>query len=332
MQEKRVPLAWSARWRRIRLHAIPIVCFVMAIAACGWLWQRQGATVHGVGRVDTLRVDVTSPSEGLVVALPRQAGGQWNLYDHVESGEVIARFDDRPLQVSRELLQQEIGQLIDQVNGWHAQPAGSVDTTTSQAIGRVLQAEKSRLAALGQLLAGEPQAESAESLDADAEAVELPETVPATIRNELESFRDARRGFQLRCEDLSLRAEKLEIHAPITGTLVAVNCWPGQTVHQGALIATIAADYGRHIVSYLPEDSRIVTRPGMQVTVSSHLTGSRRITTEVERVGRQFERIPMRYDQNATFRRWGLPVRIKLPADAPWQPGALVDVAFHRPS
>ena len=52
--------------------------------------------------------------------------------------------------------------------------------------------------------------------------------------------------------------------------------------------------------------------------------------TEVERVGRQYERIPSRYERDSTTPRWGLPVRIKMPADALLRPGALVDVTFLR--
>jgi multidrug resistance efflux pump len=328
MQDKRVPVAWSARWRRIRLHTIPIVCFVIAVTACGWLWQRRGGAAHSIGRVSTPRVDVTSPSEGLVVALPRQAGGQWNLYDHVQDGDVIARFDDRPLTASKALLRQEIRQLIDQIDAWQAEPADHADTETNEAAGRVLQAERSRLSVLDQLLAGAPQSESVE--DFDAAGAGLPESLRTATRVALERFRDARRGIELRWEELSLRAELLEVRAPISGTLVDLNCWPGQAVRQGAQIATIAADYGNHITTYLPEDSRLVVRPGMQVTVSSHATGSRRISTTVERVGEQIEQIPARYEQNANAPLWGLPVRIKLPSDTPWRPGALVEVAFQQ--
>lgn len=328
MQEKRIPLAWSARWRRLRLHAIPVVCFILAIVTCGWLWQRHGATVHGLGQVDALRVDVTSPNEGLVVALPRQAGGQWSLYDHVQAGDVIARFDDRQLLVTRNQLRQEIRQLLEQIDGWQVEPVGDAGAAASTAVGRVLQGERSRLTALDQWLADEPQPGAAAPSERAGEVAEPLDAVPKTDRIALERLGDARRGIELRVDDLRLRGELLEVHAPISGTLVAVDCWPGQAVHEGAPIATIAADHGRHIVSFLPEDSRIVAEPGMQVSISSRVAGSHRITSQIERVGRQYERIPSRFNQNASSSRWGLPIRIKMPADAPWRPGALVEITY----
>jgi hypothetical protein len=112
---------------------------------------------------------------------------------------------------------------------------------------------------------------------------------------------------------------------------VAVYCWPGQTVHVGALVATIAADHGRHIVSYLPEESRLQPTKGMLVTVRPRSADLARLTSEVEQVGRQIRRIPTHQLGGSPTEQWGLPVRIKLPSGAALQPGSLVDVVFHRP-
>jgi hypothetical protein len=68
----------------------------------------------------------------------------------------------------------------------------------------------------------------------------------------------------------------------------------------------------------------------MQVTVRPRLAGGMKLTTEVEKVGRQIRRIPDHQLGSAAVPQWGLPVRIKLPSNAPLQPGALVDVVFHR--
>jgi multidrug resistance efflux pump len=232
-QEKRIPLAWTARWRRIRLHVLPVVCFLLAVVACGWLWQRQESTLRSVGEVDTLRIDVTSPITGMVLALPHETGGQWNLYDHVLAGDVIATIDNPQL-----------------------------DT------------------------AGQAAAESG--------------------------------------------AEPLKIVAPISGTLVDVGCWPGQTVPQGGLIATIAADHGRHVVSYIPENSPITPRPGMLVTLLARDAGTTRYLSQIEEVGGQIERIPDHQREGSNAAGRGLPVRIKLPADLSLRPGAEVSVVYHQ--
>jgi hypothetical protein len=56
------------------------------------------------------------------------------------------------------------------------------------------------------------------------------------------------------------------------------------------------------------------------------------VASEVEEVGQQIERVPTHFLGDPSLRQWGLPVRIKMPTDAVFQPGALVDVVFHANS
>jgi multidrug resistance efflux pump len=120
----------------------------------------------------------------------------------------------------------------------------------------------------------------------------------------------------------------IEIPAPISGTLVTIRCWPGQTVVPGELIATIAADVGQHILGYIPEDSTLSARRGMRVTLRSRAAGALSMTSEVEAVGAQIERIPLHQRTSTTMAQWGTPVRIKVPNEALLRPGSLVDVSF----
>lgn len=222
MQEKRVPLAWSVRWRRIRSQGIPAAIFLVAVVASGWLWRERGYGVQGVGEVDSPRVDVTSPTTGLIVALPSQTSGNWSVYERIQAGDVIARIEER---------------------------AGEAGTT-------------------------------------------------------------------------------VELQAPISGTLVDVRSWPGQTVIPGQIIATIAADHGRHIVGFIPEESTLSAKRGMQVTLQSRAAGSPQLVSEVEEVGVQIEKIPRHQRTSAAMPQWGTPVRIKVPGNTALRPGALVDLRF----
>ena len=97
----------------------------------------------------------------------------------------------------------------------------------------------------------------------------------------------------------------VEIQAPISGTLVAMRCWPGQTVIPGELIATIAADHGQHIVGYIPEESSLAAKPGMRVTLRTRTAGGQRMTSEVEEVGQQIEQIPRHQRTSSTMPQWG---------------------------
>jgi multidrug resistance efflux pump len=297
----------------------------------GWMWQWSGSSVQGVGEVDGLRVDITSPSAGLVIALPHETRGQWTVFDHVQAGQIIAKIDDQQLEASKSLLRRDIKDLLDKLTQEESASTIAENTEASDTVRRAWEAERLRLQMLEQLLSAAPQLTPRELDELRSAPPELPESVPAKIRDELARVRDERRGLDLRWEELSLRSGLLEIPAPITGTLVNVYCWPGQIVAPGGLIATIAADHGQHIVGYLPEHSTIQPKVGMPVTLRARLAGAPRIASEVEEVGQMIERLPEHHWAVSNMAQWGLPVRIKMPPDASLRPGSLVDIMFHAP-
>jgi len=222
MEESRVPLAWSVRWRRIRAQGIPITVFVTSVVACSWLWRERGVGVQSIGEVATPRVEVTSPTTGVLVAMPNKASGQWSEYDHIEAGDIVAKIE---------------------------QKAGDATST-------------------------------------------------------------------------------VDLAAPVSGTLVKISCRPGQTVVPGEPIATIAADQGHHIVGYIPEDSDLVAKRGMTVTLLPRAAGAPITASKVEEVGAQIEKIPRHQRTSATMPQWGVPVRIKMPSESVLRPGSLVDLRF----
>lgn len=330
MEEKRVPLAWPVRWRRIRSQTIPILCFVGTLFASGWMWQWHGASVQGVGEVDGLRVDITSPTAGLVVAMPSQrGGGQWTVFDRVSAGDIIARIDDQQLEATKSLLRRDVKDLIDQVEELREQQTEAGGAQVDASLRLALEYERSRLQAIEQLATTPTPNGASPAPESDAAEPKLSDQVAAETRDEIVRMREARRALDLRWEELSLRTGLLEIPAPISGTLVNVYCWPGQIVHPGGLIATVAADHGQHIVGYVPEHSTIQPKVGMRVTLRARLAGAPRITSEVEEVGQMIERLPEHHWAVANMAQWGLPVRIKMPAEASLRPGALVDIVFH---
>jgi multidrug resistance efflux pump len=132
-------------------------------------------------------------------------------------------------------------------------------------------------------------------------------------------------------EKLGEAAAAIELKAPISGTLVRIDCRPGQTVIAGKLIATIAANQGRNIIGFIPEDSALAARPGMRVSLRPRTTGAPRMESEVEEVGTQIEKIPGHQQTNVSMPQWGTPVRIKLPNDSLLRPGTLVDLVFEAP-
>ena len=330
MQEKRIPLSRSVRWRRIRSQTVPLLSFLVAVALSAWLWQHHGTVAHGIGEVDSPRVDVTSPTAGLVVSLPNQLHGQWLVYDHVRAGEIIARIEDPLLESNKNQLRQQIDQLLDAVEKRRDAPPDG-DRGAGEATDAIVRSawknEEARLRRLNEQLAVAPQATLDDDPDLVAAPPELPQTVSAAARDALAHVRGTRVALELRRVEIQLSSKSLDVPAPISGTLVAVHCWPGQTVPPGGLIATIAADFGRNIIGYIPEQSSLIARPGMQVTLRARATGSTLLASEVEEVGKWIERVPI-HQRSSSTPEWGTPVRIKMPGQAMLQPGALVDVLF----
>lgn len=123
-------------------------------------------------------------------------------------------------------------------------------------------------------------------------------------------------------------AKSIEVRAPISGTLVEIYCWPGQSVLPGGPIATIAADYGRHLMGYLPEELPLA-KPGTRVTVRPRATPREVFTSEVEFVANQVEVVPRRQWVSATMPQWGVPVKVKMPSSLVLPPGSLVDLRLY---
>jgi multidrug resistance efflux pump len=296
------------------------------------LWQLRGAAVYGIGEVDAVRVDVASPRSGLITQLPHRGGGQWTLYDHVVRGDVIAVFDDRQTRLDQQKLQQDVERLFAEVAQWQLQAADGAEPPAAESIGRASEYERNRLAALQTALVDvQTGALVGDALPVPEEAPTLQDETPEELGTEFARLRQARLACELQFRQIRLQSEQLEIRAPISGTLIEVYCWPGQTVPQGAVIATIAADHGRHIVSYVPEESTLQAEAGMPVTIRPRLSGLSAVESEIEQVGRQIRRVPDHQLGTGGTQRWGMPVRIKLPSETALPPGTLVDVVFHRP-
>jgi multidrug resistance efflux pump len=326
MPERRIPHSRNVRWRKIRSQLMPVLFFTTTAFAAGWLWQFHGATTHGVGKVKSPRVDLMSPTAGMVVSLPNESGGQWLVYDHVRTGDVIARIQDHELEVSKRMLRQEIEQLVERFDLLASTEEAENDNS-------LWQDERTELMRLFEWsISGEAQGGDVltrEMIEDDAVGRSSLASGEFDADDSLAALRSMRLTLARRWASLLRRSELMEIQSPITGTLVAVHCWPGQAVPPGGLIATVAADHGQQVIGYVPEYSRVEPQPGMRVSLRTRLLGSTPIDSVVEQVGQRVERIPGHERSGSSLPEWGIPVRIKMPADVPLRPGSLVDLTFH---
>lgn len=131
-----------------------------------------------------------------------------------------------------------------------------------------------------------------------------------------------------RMDELQVRIDGLEIRAPISGTVCAIHCWPGQTLRAGDPVITMAAEHGRYIVSYVRQEQRVSPEVGMPVWIRVHGNGNRMVRTVVERVGPQVEPVPPHQQRDPKVLEWGQPICIQSPEGVELRPGELVDLRF----
>ncbi len=107
----RIPIA--RRFQLFRSRGLPLVLFLVCVAGSLALWKRHGRSPNTVGSVDAVRVDVISTGAGVLTTPPK---GDWQTFDFVDAGMVVATIDASHAQarlttlaVDREALKDEIG-------------------------------------------------------------------------------------------------------------------------------------------------------------------------------------------------------------------------------
>ncbi len=115
-----IPTPWAHKLRRFRYSAMPLLSFIGCVVLMMWMWQRQGRQPNAVGEVEAVRVDVAVGTDGLLMPLPH---GPWTLFDSVQSGQLLARLDDRPVRTQLETLRGELARLRKEVGAAEVQLA-----------------------------------------------------------------------------------------------------------------------------------------------------------------------------------------------------------------
>lgn len=150
----------------------------------------------------------------------------------------------------------------------------------------------------------------------------------ADIESVLAPVREAITAQEAKIHEVNVQIENLEIRAPLSGTITAIHCWPGQNVRAGTPIMTVAATQGQYIVSYVRQEQRLKPVVGMKVDVRVRTVPRQTSVSKIEEVGSQVEPVPSHQLRDPRVPEWGLPVRIGIPDGMHLKPGELVDVAL----
>ncbi|MFT5526956.1 MAG: multidrug resistance efflux pump [Pirellulaceae bacterium] len=167
------------------------------------------------------------------------------------------------------------------------------------------------------------QRERAKKLFQTYKKVDLPE-----VERVLAPLRAALKTQEARIDEIVHQIDSLNLKSPISGTIAAVYCWPGQNVLAGDPVVTVASDHGRYIISYLRQYQNIIPAAGDTVYLKQRDGKGRPVAASVDRVGSQYELVPANLLQDGRMIEYGLPVRIGLPKGISDRPGELVDVTF----
>jgi multidrug resistance efflux pump len=103
-----IPIPWKQRWRRFRFEILPTFGLLAFGAVAVYLWSNSGGMPHTIGEVEAIRVEITSPLEGILVQPP---SGPWALFERMEPSQVVAQLDDRPIRAQLAMLTEELGRL-----------------------------------------------------------------------------------------------------------------------------------------------------------------------------------------------------------------------------
>lgn len=98
MRQPRIRTPLGIRWQRFRYSLLPAVTFAASVAVVGVLWKHQGSMPNAIGRVEAVRVNVTAGTDGKLMPMYELPHGRWQLFDHVQQGQIVARLDDSPLR------------------------------------------------------------------------------------------------------------------------------------------------------------------------------------------------------------------------------------------
>ena len=146
---------------------------------------------------------------------------------------------------------------------------------------------------------------------------------------QLKSLRAALAAREEELAQLDLALAKLDITAPVTGTVFKVYLRPGQLARAGDIIMEISAEGSNYVVGYLREEQQYIhPKPKMPVEVRPRNDPRRVVQGTVDTVGATVEPVPARQLRDQRIPEWGLPVRLTIPADANLRPGEMVNLAF----
>lgn len=247
--------------------------FAALALACG-----DGADGEAVGTLERDRLELIAEASEPIVEVPVREG------DEVAAGALILRLDparfgalvsqaeaarDRAAARVAELERGPRSQMIAEGRARLAAAEGALVTAKSE-LARMKQLLESGVASTSQR--DRAQAAYDEALGRrDAARADLSALVEGTTAEELAQARAALLEAESALADVQLRADRLEVRAPVAGRVDSLPFELGERPPQGAPVAVLLAQGAPYARVYVPEALRVRVVPGVAARV--HVDG-----------------------------------------------------------
>lgn len=350
-----IPTPWPQRWREFRIQVLPIVVFLITVAAIVLLWRSYLRPMGIVGEVEAIRVNVVATSEGTLTQLivdrleaveKNQPLGQIQTFDpatHEASLKVIAadlklmqaRMDldkqrnlDSFSRVRLDLLREKVDLNLAKVNLTQAESEyqrvsklfndPQLKVVTESDLQVALRDRDALLAEVNHRTELIAEYEKSVQRMESAGMNQIPPVDPI--------IEETIKSQQLQ---LSLLEKPSTLKAPMAGVVSAIYKRPGEKVVRGDFIATISATAASNVIGYVRQPISVLPTTNDLVTISTRSQPRQMATAPIVRVGAQLELInPLLVAVDSNRVEMGLPILVALPPGLKVLPGEHVDLAI----
>lgn len=365
MSERLSPIPTpSAQLRRqLRLQYLPVVVFLLGMAAAFFLWTRWVAPATLVGEAEAIRAELRSAQPGMLL------GMNVDLLKTVSAGETIGHvLVNQPqvletavaairaeIDMMRATMDPVVGQqraaldyerlLLDlmekrvelaALQGELHQAEATLARTTALHRAKIVTedeydlARNSRDTLAAQIKA---QGELIARLEPSIRKLDNAEAMPGTPADGL---RAAIKHKESELRALEAQLGPLPLVAPIDGVVTLMYRRTGEIVASGEPILQISAIRSERIIGFLRQPLPMEPKPGMEVEVRTRTLLRRVGTARVAQVGQQMEPISptllaaMRLPVSTIPTDLGLRVHVTAPEGLTLRPGEQVDVIIRN--
>jgi multidrug resistance efflux pump len=356
MSERLTPIPTPAtlRWRNFRLQYVPILVFLLGLAAATFLWTEWVAPPTLVGEAEAIRTELRSAQAGRLQELKAE------LLQRVRAGDVLGTVivsEPRVMESSLAVIRAEIEVLrtttsltieqlrLDWMNkrvqlvalqGQLHQAEATLARSTALHRTRLItdeefdQARTARDSLVAQIKA---QTELIQRLEPEVRPGESDNRAIPTATQGLQAAINQREQ-QLRLIEAQLAP--LPLIAPIDGVVTMVWRRSGETVGTAEPILQISATGYQRIVGFMRPPITVEVKPGMSVEVRTRTFQRRVGEAVIAQVGEQFEPITptllaaMRLPVVTIPTEYGLRVHVSAPTGLDLRPGEHVDLILRN--